>query len=228
MRYAFVGSGPGVQTHDGCSVEFYRRLPYMDELSAIESELRRHPDVLELGCGTGRLCRRMLELGLRVAGVDESADMLACMPDEAERIQGSIEHLDLGRKWSAVVLPSHMIHHPDADTRLRFVRAARAHTADGGNFYVSCYPPRWLEVVQEGPLAVNVGIRMFAENVSRAGDLVSMTIRYKMQENEWTHAATAAVLTRSEIEALLASAGFSKARWFESSHLWVGASAGDA
>ena len=226
MHHAFIGSGPGVQTRDGCSVDLYRRLPYMGEFSEIENELRKHCDVLELGCGTGRLSRRLLELGLQVAGVDESSEMLAHMPREAESIQSSIERLNLGRTWAAVVLPSHMINHPDTDTRVRFVRAARAHVAEGGTLYVSTYHPGWLESVLEGPLGSSGGVDLFADRISRQGEWVSMRIRYEMGEDAWTHTATAAVLTKDQIERLLTSAGFQDARWFERGHLWVAADAG--
>ncbi len=228
MQHPFAGSGPGVQTRDGCSVELYKRFAYMGELAEIEDELRAHGDVLELGCGTGRLCRHLLALGLRVTGVDESADMLACMPAGAQRVHSAIEQLDLARQWPAVLLPSHMINHPDAATRTAFVRTARRHVAPGGSFYVSCYPQRWLERVENGSLGAGDGVSMFAENVVRQDGLVSMTIRYRLQDDEWTHSATAALLSKAQIEALLQAQGFAQARWFERGPVWVAVKAGHA
>lgn len=41
------------------------------------AELARGPEVLDLGCGTGKLTMRMASLGLQVTGVDLSPEMLA-------------------------------------------------------------------------------------------------------------------------------------------------------
>ena len=41
------------------------------------AELARGPDVLDLGCGTGNMTMRLARLGMRVAGVDLSPEMLA-------------------------------------------------------------------------------------------------------------------------------------------------------
>lgn len=77
---ATAGTGPGVQAPDGCSVALYRRLPYLGDLQDIERELTAFPAALELGCGTGRLCLRLQQLGVQPTGVDESAEMLAQLP----------------------------------------------------------------------------------------------------------------------------------------------------
>jgi len=76
MRASFSGSGPGTQARDGCSVELYRRLPYFGELDAVREYLPYGVRVLELGCGTGRLTRKLLEWGTRPTSVDNSPKML--------------------------------------------------------------------------------------------------------------------------------------------------------
>ena len=62
----FSGTGPGVQTGDGCSVELYRLLPYFGELDPVRMFLPPGVSVLELGSGTGRLTRQLLSWGARV------------------------------------------------------------------------------------------------------------------------------------------------------------------
>lgn len=94
MAHVSSGTGAGTQTPDGCSVNLYRLLPCMGELADIEPDLSRHSAALELGWGTGRLCGRMQELGLRATGVDESAEMLAHLPASVEGIKASIETPD--------------------------------------------------------------------------------------------------------------------------------------
>jgi len=223
-----TGSGPGLQTPDGCSVELYRQMPYMGELSDIEDELSRHGAALELGCGTGRLCARLQKLGVRATGVDESAEMLALLPLGIEGVQGSIETLDLDRKWSAVLLPSHMINHPDESVRRLFVEAAKRHTEKGGVFYVKRHSTAWLSTVQDGRIGESHGVEYYAEQVSREGDQLTMTLRYIAFGQSWTQSFRTRSLQKSEIEALLSNCGFRDFRWLGKQELWVAASASDA
>lgn len=81
----------------------------MNELADIERELKARGAALELGCGTGRLRRRLQELGLQVAGVDESAAMLAQLPAGVEAVQCRIEELNLGRRWPVVLLAGQIL-----------------------------------------------------------------------------------------------------------------------
>jgi len=83
VNHAFLGSGPGPQARDGCSVELYRSLPYLGEIDCVRPLLYPGSSVLELGCGTGRLTRFLLDLGLRVTAVDNSPEMLLAVPSPA-------------------------------------------------------------------------------------------------------------------------------------------------
>jgi SAM-dependent methyltransferase len=223
MATTFSGSGPGVRTPDGCSVSLYRLLPYMDELRDIEPALAMHATALELGCGTGRLCARLLELGLRVTGVDESEAMLSHLPDGVEGIRSSIEGLDLGRTWSAVLLPSHLINHPDADARRQFVQAAGRHLDFGGTFFVKCHDPAWLATVQSGRLGTSRGVTYHAENVVRSGDVVTMTLIYEGFGQSWTQSFSTVSLSETDVEDLLRQHGFGHVEWLGRDRLWVAA-----
>ncbi len=195
----------------------------MGELSDIETELAKHPAALELGCGTGRLCKRLQELGVRAAGVDESAAMLALLPAGVERIEASIETLDLGRRWPAVLLPSHLINHPDDSIRRLFVTAARRHIESDGVFYVKRHSTAWLSTVQDGRMGESNGVAYHAENVQRDGDLVSMTLRYEAFGHAWTQSFSTRAIEKPDLEALLASNGFGSFKWFGERELWVAA-----
>ncbi|EXM39668.1 methyltransferase [Ruminococcus albus SY3] len=97
--------------------------------------------VVELGCGTGRLCRELENLGLDVIGVDISADML----EEAEEqrttdsdityICQDMSELDL---WGAadiiVCVLDGMNHLPNEEAFRRTVERASMFTCDGGLF----------------------------------------------------------------------------------------------
>jgi SAM-dependent methyltransferase len=228
MAPTFSGSGPGIQTPDGCSVSLYRLMPYMDELRDIEHALQMHSTALELGCGTGRLCARLLELGLSVTGVDESDEMLAHLPKNVERIQSSIEQLNLGRRWSAVLLPSHLINHPDASTRGEFVAAARRHVSSAGAFYAKRHNPSWLTTVQAGSIGHSSGVTYYVEQVARTGNLIAMTLRYEAYGQSWTQSFSTVSLSEVEIEDLLQQHGFGRIEWLGRERLWVSAFAPDA
>ena len=228
MAHSFSGAGPGIQTPDGCSVEFYRQLPYMNELSDIEPELITQKAALELGCGTGRLCGRLHALGLQATGVDELSAMLAQLPPTVEGIEGRIEELNIGRTWQAVLLPSHLINHPDESVRRSFVEAAKRHIEPNGVFYVKRHSTQWLSTVQNGHIGDSNGVAYFAENVVREGDLLTMTLRYEAFGQSWAQSFTTRALEKVQIESLLASCGFGSFRWLGKQELWVAATPSDA
>ena len=228
MTSFFAGSGPGIQTPDGCSVDLYRALPYMGEIDDIEPELRRHSSVLELGCGNGRICKRMADLGLQVTGVDESPEMLAHLPPGIEGVLSSIERLSLGRRWPAVILPSHLVNHPADAVRSAFIAAARRHTSNAGTFFVKRHDPTWLATVQAGPIGKSHGVSYFAEHVTRSGNQVTMTLRYEVSGKSWTQSFSTTSLSEMEVEDQLRQHGFGQLEWFGPKRLWASASAGDA
>ena len=228
MAQVFFGSGPGVQTPDGCSVDLYRVLPYMGELEDIQPALQQHSEALELGCGTGRLCQRMLELGIQATGVDESAEMLAHLPPGVQGVRSSIEELSLGRTWPAVLLPSHLINHPEEGVRHAFIATARRHISDAGNFFVKRHNPAWLAAVQPGPIGQSHGVTYFAEQVARLGDCVTMTLRYEASSQVWTQSFSTTALSEVEVEDQLRRHGFKQFQWFGKDRLWVSATASDA
>jgi len=61
-------------------------MPYLGELDDVRPLLTPGTSVLELGAGAGRLTRKLLEWGLNVTAVDNSADMLVYVPGDANRV----------------------------------------------------------------------------------------------------------------------------------------------
>jgi 2-polyprenyl-3-methyl-5-hydroxy-6-metoxy-1,4-benzoquinol methylase len=227
MTHAFSGSGPGIQTPDGCSVDLYRVLPYMGELDDIQPALRTHSAALELGCGNGRLCKRMMALGFRVTGVDESPQMLAHLPPGVEGVLSSIEELSLGRRWPVVLLASHLINHPDEGVRSAFIAAAKRHTSMGGTFFVKRHNPAWLATVQSGLIGESGGVRYCAEEVARDGHQVRITLRYEVSGQKWTQSFSTTSLSEAEVEDQLRQHGFAQFEWLGAKRLWVSATASD-
>ena len=95
MSYHFSGTGPGMQTEDGCSVELYRRPPIWAISDVMALFAPTGSSVLELGCGTGRLSGHLADAALRVTEVDSSAQMLAALPPHVCAVESSIESLNL-------------------------------------------------------------------------------------------------------------------------------------
>lgn len=221
MKSVSSGSGPGTQTDDGCSVDLYRRLPYLGELEDISGVLKGPSAALELGCGTGKLAKRLIELGFIVTGVDDSTEILACLPDEVEGICSSIESLNLTRRWPIILLASHLINHPNSDIRKSIVEAAYRHLSSQGSFYIQRHAPKWLASVVPGKLGEFNDVAIYAEDVSREWPLVTMTIRYEAYGGVWRQHFTAEALSDDHIESLLYEVGFHNVRWHGVQRLWA-------
>jgi hypothetical protein len=62
---------------DGSPVEMYLLIPVGEEPDVVRKAVSPAADILELGCGVGRVTHALVELGYRVVAVDESPEMLA-------------------------------------------------------------------------------------------------------------------------------------------------------
>jgi SAM-dependent methyltransferase len=216
----FHGSGPGARSADGCSVEFYRRLTDAGDLAEVEHVLAHGARVLELGCGTGRLTRRLLALGTRVVAVDDCAEMLAHLPAGARPVRARIEALDLPERFDVAVLASGLVNHPDDAVRRAFVAAAGRHLAGGGRFLVQRLDPDWLLAARAGEAGVAGAATVAVEAASHEGDLVSIALQYDLDGSTWRQSFQAVALRRDAVEALLAEDSFGCFAWSGSGR-WV-------
>ncbi len=222
----FTGSGPGIQAPDGCSVDLYRRIPYLGELDAVLPRFAPGAHVLELGCGTGRLCAALLDAGFTVTGVDNSPAMLAATPRAMARIAADIETLDLGRSFDGVLLASALVNHGVPASRRNFLAAARRHCKHGGVLALQRHDAAWLRTAAVGATSAVAGITLTVERVERNDAHVAMTLRYTIGSDAWRHHFEAIALDEPDIETLLAAAGFVDVRWHGEDRLWATACAG--
>lgn len=88
-------------------------------------------EILELGCGAGRITHRLVELGHPVVGVDQSPEMLANVRG-AETFLADIEALELGRTFPVVLLASQLLNTPDRQQRSAFLMTCRRHVQPDG------------------------------------------------------------------------------------------------
>ena len=221
LQASFSGTGPGIQTADGCSVELYRQLPHHGELEPIRTAFEAGTRVLELGCGTGRHTRQMLEWGALVTAVDNSAAMLSAIPPEAVKVLGEIESLELGEQYSLVVLASCLINHSSATVRQAFLRTARRHLAVGGKVLIERQDPEWLSKAQIGKQGSVGGVSLFVESAERQDERVRITLRYELGTQAWRQSFEAVVLQEPEVEAMLEEAGFVSHTWLGKTRRWV-------
>jgi len=221
VSFRFTGAGPGVQTKDGCSVELYRRLPYLGELEDYRPLFPPDARVIELGCGAGRLTRRLLAWGVRVTAVDNCTEMLAALPPGASPVLSDIESLNLDERFDVALLASCLINHPEPHVRRRFIDTARRHLPEGGRLLLERHDAAWLRRVQAGPLKPIGDIAMSAEAVRRAGDAVEMTLRYEVSGNVWRQSFAVVPLDEADVEALLAQCGFGSFAWAGKENRWL-------
>jgi SAM-dependent methyltransferase len=214
------GSGPGVITPDGCSVEFYGLLPSMGEPEIVHDAIPPGASILELGAGAGRMTHPLVALGHPVVAVDESAEMLARIRG-AETVQARIQELDLGRRFDAVVLASFLVNEPDGDLRGRFLRACRDHVGDDGCVLVQRHPPVWFDEAAEGE-RTSGGITFRLRDLARPGPgLLSATVEYQVGARVWTQWFTARRLDDGELAAVLAEAGLAVDAYLTGDGSWV-------
>ena len=93
-------------------------------------------DVLDLGCGTGRISAALSRAGKSVTAIDVSPEMLARAARHGtfETLRADLRELDLGRKFGLIIAPLGTLHHLAIGDRNAGVRAIRRHLAAGGLF----------------------------------------------------------------------------------------------
>jgi SAM-dependent methyltransferase len=220
MREGHHGTGPGAITPDGCAVELYSRLPVGAEPDIVAAAVPEGARILELGSGVGRMTHPLLERGLTVTAVDESAEMLEHVRG-ARTICSPIEDLDLGESFDVVMLASFLVHAGDVEVRRGLLRTCARHVAgdgcvliqrEGADYHTNL--PR--ERVDPSGFTVRI---LSAEPV---GDGVnSVRAEYEFPDAVWTQTFRARPLTREQFEEALGEAGLAVDRYLTDDGTWV-------
>ena len=206
----------------GAPVDLYRLLEATDEPELIDREIPENAEILELGCGSGRITHPLIALGRRVVAVDFNPEMLELI-EGAETVLSRIEDLDLGRTFGGVLLMSTLIDAPQ-EGRLSLLRAIRRHLAPNGIALIERYDPD----IGHDPTPVerhNGAVTIRVSDISRQGHLLYQTIEYDAgTPGNWRIRLDGRyVVSDDEMLADLAAAGLRLLRWIDERHRWLAA-----
>ena len=179
--------------------------------------------VLELGCGTGRVSRSLVEAGVNFVGIDRSAKMLQRLRIPGARIvRGDIRRLPFAAgAFSTVIAPYGMLQSllSDRDLAATLDSVARV-LAKGGTFGVDLVPdvPNWQEYanrIQHRGRGAGIAHVTLVESVrhDRARRLTTFDQRYLVQRggrsSDHQFQLTFRTLTMRQMSRRLERAGFS-------------------
>ncbi|MGH8963047.1 MAG: class I SAM-dependent methyltransferase [Jatrophihabitantaceae bacterium] len=216
------GTGPGVITDDGCAVDLYAQLPAMGEAEIMSGTLPAGAAILDLGCGTGRIAHRLIELGHPIVAVDQSAEMLAHVRD-AETVRAPIAGLDLGRRFEGVLLASHLVNIPGLDDRRAVLSTAARHVDPDGMVVAEWHPPEWFDHTADGAVGMAGPVRIELSDVHRGGDLLGATVSYWAGDGLWTQTFSARRLSDSQLASELTAVGLRFGTFLTDDRTWFAA-----
>ncbi len=207
----------GEFTPDGSPVEVYLRLVPHGEAELVHGAVESGAEILELGCGVGRITHELIRLGHPVVAVDESPEMLAHVRG-AETVLARIEDLDLGRRFPCVLLASHFVN-VEEDERDALLRACLRHLAEDGVVVIERYAPDWVPedagTAQIGDVAVTM------RDVHRVGRGFAATAEYAVDGQTWRQPFAAILLDDEELDAALRRVGLTLSRTLDERGAWV-------
>ncbi len=122
-------------------------------------EARDAGNVLEVGCGTGRILLPIARSGRSIDGLDASRKMLErcrtkllaepdAIRDRVTLHRGDARSFDLGRQFDLVTAPFRVVQHlTTIDDQLAFLESAARHLAPGGRLVFDVFNPNFAALV---------------------------------------------------------------------------------
>jgi SAM-dependent methyltransferase len=198
----------------------YLHLPAgKEEAELVHGAIPTGADILELGCGVGRVTHELVALGHPVVAVDESEEMLAHVRG-AEKVRSRIEDLDVNRRFGCVLMMSHLVNSDDSQ-RSALLAAAARHVAPGGVVLIERYDPSWQP--EESSPKRHGEVLISLVDVRVDGDHFSATARYQLGDEVWLQPFTAWILDDTQLGKSLVAAGLELGGSLDGSGRWVAA-----
>jgi len=132
--------------------------PYVDRTDLqfyLDYARQSRGPVLELGCGTGRVCIPIAAEGIDVVGLDLSPAMLAicrqklaAQPDSTRRrvrlLRADMADFSLRRRFGLIIVPFRAFQHLlETDQQLACLRRVRQHLRPDGRFILDVFDPNY-------------------------------------------------------------------------------------
>lgn len=209
------------KTPDGSPIGLYLAIGPQGEPELVHSVIPAGAEVLDLGCGVGRIAHPLIALGHPVTAVDESAEMLRHVRG-AKKVRSKIEGLDLGRTFRCVLLMSNLVNGSSARLRHALLRSCRRHVAVDGVVVIERYDPKMKLTagIQEGDYG---GLHITVER-SGTGPKAHAKVTYRHPDGRmWTHEGIGRpnILDDDAIRKALEKAGLRLVRIFGPKRRWV-------
>jgi SAM-dependent methyltransferase len=192
---------------DGSPVLLYLVLPGDDEAALVHSAIGAGDEILELGCGPGRVTRPLVALGHRVTAVDNSPDMLAHLdgaPD-VETVLAELAGLDLRpRRWPCVLMASHLVNDDEGEA---FLAVAVRHVTPDGCVLVQRHQPGWVDGA-DVERRERAGVTMTLEDVDHvAAGRLAATMVYEVRGQRFAQPFTANEVDDDRLAEMAAAQG---------------------
>lgn len=134
------------------------------DIEFFKTELKGYENVLELGCGTGRILLPLIEAGFQCSGLDISKEMLAICKEKmlAQNVDtqknqlmlGNMKSFKIERKFDAVIIPFNtFLYMATYEEQLSCLQSIYTHLEENGKFILDVFNPLYiLSNRQEGVL----------------------------------------------------------------------------
>jgi len=187
-------------------------------------------DILELGCGSGRLSRALAAQGHSVTGIDISTEMLARCASHKDAHVSSIcmdmTELSLPSQFDAAIIPYNSLNLLETLEKVACcLKRVRAHLKEGGRLLLQTFLPDTVSLPSAGTRTFQFRIfktadggKLIKETIKqyKEGDRrIELTERYRvrpaggMKKNEdLAHSLHLLAFSYGQLTGLLAEAGF--------------------
>lgn len=180
-----------------------RRLRPIGESPDIEPGSVRGSAILRGSSGAGRVLHALAELGLPMRNLIQSLH-------DPETSPAELDALDVGRRFTTVILGSHLVNAVDVDLRAAYLRAARRHLVGRCEALVEHHPIDWAETAEPTPATPGSVVGM--EEVRRHPPFVSAVSTFDIGGRFERQPFTARVLSEVDLDDALATAGLVRRR----------------